>query len=56
MSILEDKDFLQAIQLHLQAIAKDGYIQAQDIIEFVSQPEMQSKLEAFGVKKKGISI
>ena len=38
MSILEDEDFLQAIQLHLQAIAKDGYIWAQDIIEFVSQP------------------
>lgn len=56
MSILEDEDFLQAIQLHLQAIAKDGYIQAQDIVEFVSQPEMQSKLEVFGAKKRSISI
>jgi len=56
MSILDDEDFLQAIQLHLQAIAKDGYIWSQDIIEFVSQPEMQSKLEVFGAKKRSISI
>jgi hypothetical protein len=53
-SILEDEDFSQAIQLHLQAIAKDGYIRAQDIVDFVSQPEMQAKLETSSAKKRSI--
>jgi hypothetical protein len=55
-SILEDEDFSQAIQLHLQSIAKDGYIQAQDIVDFVSQPEMQAQLETSSAKKRSISI
>ena len=55
-SILEDEDFSQAIQLHLQTITKDGYIQAQDIVDFVSQPEMQAKLETSSAKKRSISI
>lgn len=53
-SLLEDEDFAQAIQLHLQGIAKKGYIRAQDIVDFLEQPEMQQKLEAAGAKKKSI--
>ena len=44
-SILHDEDFAQAIQIHLQSVAKDGYIQAQDIVDFIKSPEMQQKLE-----------
>lgn len=52
-SILEDEDFAQNIQLHLMEVAKDGYIQAQDIVDYVAQPEVQERL---GVKKRGISL
>jgi hypothetical protein len=55
-SILHDEDFAQAIQLHLQSIAKDGYIQAQDIVDFIETPEMQQKLEESGARKKKISL
>ncbi|KAF8221454.1 hypothetical protein L208DRAFT_1090516, partial [Tricholoma matsutake] len=54
--ILEDKDFSQAIHLHLQGIAKNGYIRAQDIVDFVSTPVMQEKLEATGAKKQSITV
>lgn len=55
-SMLEDEDFAQAIQLHLQGIAKDGYIRAQDIVNFLAQPEMQQKLEEASAKKKVICL
>lgn len=44
-SILKDEDFAQAIQLHLQGIVKEEYIRAQDIVNFISTPEMQQKLD-----------
>jgi hypothetical protein len=52
--MLEDEDFVQAIQLHLQGITKEGYIRAQDIVDFLAQPEMQQRLETAGAKKKMI--
>jgi len=42
--------------LHLQGIAKDGYIRAQDIVNFIATPEMQAKLEQGGVRKLLISL
>lgn len=54
--MLEDEDFAQLIQLHLQEIAKDGYIRALDIVDFLAQPEMQQKLEEAGAKKRTISL
>ena len=51
-SILEDEDFAQAIQLHLQGIAKKGYIRAQGVVDYVSTPEMQQKLDNVNAKKK----
>lgn len=53
VSILDDKDFTLNIQEHLLAIVKDGYIQAQDIVDYISIPEVQAKLNA---KKQSISI
>jgi hypothetical protein len=50
-SILEDKGFSLAIHLHLQGIAKDGYVRAQDIVDFVATQAMQDKLEAMGLKE-----
>jgi hypothetical protein len=50
--MLEDEDFAQAIQLHLQEIVKEGYIRAQAIVDFLAQPEMQERLKKAGVKKK----
>ena len=47
-SILDDEDFVQDIQEHLQEIVKEGYIWAQDIVDYVSTPAIQEKL---GVKK-----
>ncbi|KIJ56047.1 hypothetical protein M422DRAFT_239240 [Sphaerobolus stellatus SS14] len=35
-SVLEDEDFSQTIQLHLQERTKDGYIRAEDIVDFLS--------------------
>jgi len=55
-SFLHDEDFSQAIQLHLQSIAKDGYFWAQDIVNFIETPEMQQKLEESGARKKKISL
>ena len=55
-SILHDEDFAQAIQLHLQSVAKDGYIWAQDIVNFIETPEMQQKLEESGARKKKILL
>ena len=52
-SILEDEDFTQGIQLWLVEIAKDGYIKAEDIVDYVATPEIQEKL---GSKARGISI
>lgn len=55
-SVLQDEDFSQSIQLHLQKIAKDGYIRAQDIVDFMETPEMQTKLDEMGSRKKKISL
>ena len=55
-SVLQDEDFSQSIQLHLQQIAKDGYIRAQDIVNFMETPEMQTKLDQIGSRKKKISL
>ncbi|KIJ44951.1 hypothetical protein M422DRAFT_251574 [Sphaerobolus stellatus SS14] len=52
-SLLEDEDLSQTIQLHLQAIAKSGYIRAEDIVDFLSTPQMQKQ---FPGKKLTISI
>ena len=43
-SILEDEDFAQGIQLQLVEIAKDGYIKAEDIVDYVTTLEIQEKL------------
>ena len=43
-SILEDEDIAQGIQLHLLEIAKKGYIQAQDIVDYIASPEVQEQL------------
>ncbi|KIJ31296.1 hypothetical protein M422DRAFT_186218, partial [Sphaerobolus stellatus SS14] len=51
--LLEDEDLSQTIQLHLQEIAKSGYIRAEDIVDFLSTPKMQ---EQFPGKKLTISI
>lgn len=55
-SVLQDEDFSQSIQLHLQQIAKDGYIRAQDIVDFMKTTEMQTKLDDIGSRKKKISL
>jgi hypothetical protein len=56
-SVLEDEDFAQSIQFHLQSISKsEKYIRAQDVVDFVATAEMQEKLEASSVKKKTISL
>ncbi|KAG2109983.1 uncharacterized protein F5147DRAFT_772825 [Suillus discolor] len=52
-SILEDEDFAQDIQLHLMEVAKHGYICAQDIVDYITRPEVQGRL---GSKKTGISL
>ena len=52
-SILNDEDFAQRIQLHLLEVLKNGYVYAQDIMDYVSQPEVQ---ESLGVKKRTISL
>jgi hypothetical protein len=53
VSILNDEDFLQDIQLHLTKVTKKGYIQAQDIVDYVATPEVQAKL---GTKAHGIHV
>ena len=52
-SILNDEDFTQRIQLHLLEVSKNGYVYAQDIVDYVSQPEVQ---ESLGMKKRTISL
>ncbi len=54
--ILADEDISSAIQMHLQEKGKDGYICAQDIIDYISTPEMQRKLEKANIKKKSILL
>jgi hypothetical protein len=51
-SLLADEDFSQLIQLHLQSVAKDGYVQAQDVVNFVATPEMKEYLG----RKSGITV
>ena len=52
-SILEDEDIAQNIQLHLVEIAKNGYIRAQDVVDFVATEKIQDML---GSKKRGICV
>ena len=42
--ILEDKDFAQDIQLHLLEISKGGYVQAQDVVDYIDRLEVQERL------------
>jgi len=50
---LEDEDLSHRIQLHLQELAKKHqYIRAQDIVDFISSPEMQG---CMGTKRTTIS-
>jgi hypothetical protein len=51
-SILEDEDFANDIQLHLMELSKNGYIRAQDVVDYVASPEVQERL---GSKARGIS-
>jgi hypothetical protein len=51
-SILDDEDLAQQIHLHLIEITKDGYVQAQDVVDVMSTPEMKHYLGA----KSGITI
>ncbi|PBK82635.1 hypothetical protein ARMGADRAFT_1038428 [Armillaria gallica] len=55
-TILADEDISAAIQLHLQEIVKDGYISAQQIIDFIATEEMQKMLEKANIKKRSIMI
>lgn len=52
-SILNNEDFAQEIQLHLLKVAKNGYVYAQDIVDYVAKPETQERL---GSKKATISL
>ena len=52
-SILEHEDFAQDIKLHLMEMSKNGYIRAQDIVDYVATPAVQEKL---GSKARGISL
>ncbi|KAJ3492884.1 hypothetical protein NLJ89_g11145 [Agrocybe chaxingu] len=52
-SILDDEDFAWDIQLHLTEKAKDGYIWAQDIVDYVATKDVQ---EWLGVKARGITV
>jgi hypothetical protein len=44
LSILQDEDIAQAIQLHLLEIGKTRFIRAQDIVDYIAKPEVQEKL------------
>ena len=44
VSILDDEDFALNIQEHLLVIAKDSYIWAQDIVDYIATSEVQVKL------------
>src|SRR5882724_9473978 len=52
-SILDDEDLAMAIQLHLQELTKNNYIQAEDIVDFISTPEIQ---EYLGKRQTKISV
>ena len=52
-SILNDEDFAQEIQLHLLKVAKNGYVYAQDIVDYIAWPEVQ---ESLGAKKRTILL
>ena len=52
-SILEDKDFRRDIQLHLTEIAKKGYVNAQDIVDYVATDEVQQRL---GTRARSIHV
>ena len=52
-STLEDEDIAQSIQLHLVEIAKNGYIRAQDVVDFVATEKIQGML---GSKNRGICL
>ena len=52
-SVLNDEDFAQEIQLHLLKVAKNGYVYAQDVVDYVLQTEVQ---ESLSVKKRTISL
>jgi len=53
VSILNDEDFTQEIQLYLLEVAKDSYVYAQDVVDYVTKPETQERL---GAKKTTISL
>ncbi|KAJ3739722.1 hypothetical protein DFH05DRAFT_1406735 [Lentinula detonsa] len=53
-SILEDEDISLEIQLKLSARAKEGFIKAQDVVEIVASPEIQTRLAAAGIQKRNI--
>ena len=44
-SILEDEDFAQGLKLHFTELAAKGYIQAHDIVEYVTTLEIKEWLE-----------
>ncbi|KAJ7197754.1 hypothetical protein GGX14DRAFT_402382 [Mycena pura] len=49
-SVLDDEDLSQEIHLHLQSLGQ--YISAQDVVNFMSSPEMKKRLNL----KKSISV
>jgi hypothetical protein len=55
LSILKDEDFAQDIQLHLTKIAKNGYIRAQDVVDYIATPDIQDRLAKLG-KARTISL
>ena len=55
--ILVQEDLAQAIKLHLHGIQSEKkYIRAQDIVDFVTTPEMQAQIAAANIKKQSISL
>ena len=51
-SVLEDEDLARDIQLHLTEIAKNGYIRARDVVDYVATSAVQERL---GSKARTIS-
>ena len=51
--ILEDEDLAWDIQLHLTKIAKEGYICAQDVVDYIVTPEVQEHLGTLGNAQTG---
>jgi hypothetical protein len=51
-SILKNEDLSQQIHLQLLEKVKDGYIQAQDVVDIMATPKMKRYLET----KTGISV